>query len=278
MPTKPVTAFRLFPISEKAYIPVEVYDSLAGGKRYVVAAFFKTSPDTARALSSYEEFIAAMERSFKSDGMEKSLTFERDISTQGLTGKQYRVKLGAYPGVARFLGTENALYALLVIGAEESDADVFRFLSSFELGAVNTNPEASGVSAGVVTMIGSGSGTTPNSKTTPSPESPIETGPPEPWSLPAGPIMGGVLNGKAIHLAVPQYPAAARVLREWGAVQVQVLIDELGNVIRAQALTGPPSLREAAAAAAWKSPFTPTRLMGQPVRVNGIIIYNFEPR
>ena len=278
MPTRAVQAFRRIPVSDKDSIPVAVYYSVAGGKRYVVAGFLKTSPDTVPALSSYEKFIVAMEHSFKGEGMAESLTFESDVSFHGLTGKQYRIQLGAYPGVARFLRAENALYAMLVIGADESDSDVTRFLSSFELGEVNTNADTSGVRAGAVTLIGSATGVPNRSRTAPSPESATDTVPPEPWPLPAGPIMGGVLNGKAISLSVPEYPAAARALHEAGTVEVQVLIDELGNVIRAEALTGPPSLREAALAAAWKSRFTPTRLMGQPVRVNGRIIYNFVAR
>ena len=58
-------------------------------------------------------------------------------------------------------------------------------------------------------------------------------------------------------------------------VEVNIIIDEFGKVIKAEALSGPRHLREAAVAAAWKSRFTPTRLMGQPVKVSGRIIYNF---
>jgi len=278
MPERASVAHRRITVSDQDSIPVAVYQSVTGGKRYAVVPLLKTSPDTVPALSSYEKFIAAMERSFKSDESPKSLTFEQDVSLEGVSGKQYRVKLGEYHGVAWFLGTREAFYALVVIGAEESDKDVARFLSSFQSGELNTNYELSGVNSGVVTLIGSGSSTPKRSSATPSPETTVSTDPPEPWPQPVGPIMGGVLNGKAIHLAVPEYPAAARVLHASGAVQVQVLIDELGNVIRAEALTGPSSLREVAAAAAWKSRFTPTRLMGQPVRVNGIIIYNFVAR
>jgi protein TonB len=58
-------------------------------------------------------------------------------------------------------------------------------------------------------------------------------------------------------------------------VQVQVLIDENGNVISATAVSGHPLLRAAAQAAAHASKFTPTKLSGQPVKVSGVIIYNF---
>ena len=275
MPTKSTTGFRRIPVSERDSIPVNVYSSVKSGKRYVVAAFLKTSSDTVPALSAYQKFIVAMEYSFKGDGMAKTLTFERDLSLDGVAGKQYRIELGAYPGVAQFLEAAEAFYALVVIGAEESDRDVARFLSSFQPGQLNTNPESSGVSAGVVTMIGSTSGAANNSQMTPSSGPPIDTEPPEPWPLPAGPITGGVLNGKAISLSVPKYPKEARKARDSGQVRVQVLIDEQGVVISAKAIEGPDSLRAVAVSAALQSRFTPTRLMGQPVKVNGVIIYNF---
>ncbi len=278
MPARATWAFRRIPVNDKDSIPVTVYYSLAGGKRYVVAAFLKTSPDTARVFSSYEDFIEAMEYSFKNNDTAESLTLERDLSQEGITGKQYRLKLGTYFGVARFLGTKNALYALLVIGAEESDSDAAHFLSSFELGEVNTDAAASGVSAGVVTMVGSPSNAVDSSKMTPSSGPSIDTHPPEPWPLRGGPIMGGVLNGRAISLALPKYPAEARKAHDSGQVRVQVLIDEQGVVISAKAIEGPDSLREVAVSAALQSRFTPTRLMGQPVKVNGVIIYNFVAR
>jgi protein TonB len=90
-------------------------------------------------------------------------------------------------------------------------------------------------------------------------------------------ISGGVLNGKAISLPKPAYPAAARAVRAAGAVQVQVLIDETGKVVSASAAGGHPLLQAAAVAAARGARFSPTLLSGQPVKVSGIITYNFVP-
>ncbi len=90
-------------------------------------------------------------------------------------------------------------------------------------------------------------------------------------------VSGGVVNGKAINLVKPPYPAAARAVRAAGAVNVQVTIDEQGNVISAQAVSGHPLLRAASVQAARASTFSPTLLQGQPVKVVGIIVYNFVP-
>jgi len=88
-------------------------------------------------------------------------------------------------------------------------------------------------------------------------------------------ISGGVLNGKALTLAKPAYPAAARAVAAEGAVNVQVEINETGDVVSAEATSGHPLLRAAAVNAARESKFAPTQLSGQPVAVTGVIVYNF---
>lgn len=92
---------------------------------------------------------------------------------------------------------------------------------------------------------------------------------------PRGPISGGVMNGKATYLAKPAYPPIAKAANASGAVSVQVLVDESGNVISANAISGHPLLRTSAVVAARASKFSPTKLSGQPVKVSGVIIYNF---
>ena len=98
--------------------------------------------------------------------------------------------------------------------------------------------------------------------------------PPKP-TPPRAPISGGVLNGKAISLPKPAYPAIARSAHASGTVVVQVTIDENGRVISAAAVSGHPLLRGVAVAAARGARFSPTKLSGQPVKVTGVITYNF---
>jgi len=88
-------------------------------------------------------------------------------------------------------------------------------------------------------------------------------------------INGGVLNGKATSLPPPDYPPIARQAKATGTVAVQITIDEGGNVIVAEAVSGHPLLRAAAVKAARDAKFSPTRLSGQPVKVNGVLTYNF---
>lgn len=101
--------------------------------------------------------------------------------------------------------------------------------------------------------------------------------PPPAKKEPPKTISGGVLNGKATSLPKPPYPPAARAVRASGAVSVQVLISETGSVVSANAVSGHPLLRPAAVAAARGARFSPTLLSGQPVKVSGVITYNFVP-
>lgn len=88
-------------------------------------------------------------------------------------------------------------------------------------------------------------------------------------------ISGGVLNGKAISLPKPPYPPVAKAAKASGIVVVQVTVDENGNDVAAHAVSGHPLLQAAAVAAARSAKFSPTRLSRQPVKVSGIITYNF---
>ena len=84
-----------------------------------------------------------------------------------------------------------------------------------------------------------------------------------------------VLVSKAVSLPQPLYPPIARQIRVQGAVSVQILVDEQGRVISAQAVSGNAMLLSAAKEAAMRARFTPTLLSGTPVKVQGAIIYNF---
>ena len=91
-------------------------------------------------------------------------------------------------------------------------------------------------------------------------------------------VEGGVLNGKAISKPPPSYPSAALSQRLSGTVTVRIVVDEVGKVIDAEALCGHPVLAEASVEAARQAKFTSTLLAGKPVKVYGIITYNFVLR
>lgn len=98
--------------------------------------------------------------------------------------------------------------------------------------------------------------------------------PPEPPKPPRT-ISKGVITGLAISLPKPNYPPMARQIRLQGQVSVQVLVDETGRVVSAKALSGHPLLLVEAQRAALQARFAPTKLSDQPVKVSGVITYNF---
>ena len=105
------------------------------------------------------------------------------------------------------------------------------------------------------------------------PEAALMKAPPDYEVRPMAPISGGILNGKAVSKPSPVWPKEAREAR--GTVTVQILADEDGKIIKAEAVSGPEQLRQAAVEAAYKARLSPTRLSGQPVKVSGTLVYNF---
>jgi TonB family protein len=105
----------------------------------------------------------------------------------------------------------------------------------------------------------------------------VQAAQPDPNAPPSktAPVTGGILNGKAISKPMPSYPQEARNAGAQGTVTVKIVIDEEGNVISAEAVQGPQLLREAAVNAAKQARFSPTLLSGQPVKVTGLVTYNF---
>ena len=152
------------------------------------------------------------------------------------------------------------------VSAEKLDVPPVRKGVQTVVGEANTNAAAPVAS-------GTGSGTT---VVAPAKVEIGEPPPPEPKPTPPrAPISGGVLNGRAISLPKPPYPPIARQAHASGTVTVQVLIDENGNVVSAHAISGHPLLQAVAVSAARSARFSPTKLSGQPVKVTGVITYNF---
>jgi protein TonB len=84
-----------------------------------------------------------------------------------------------------------------------------------------------------------------------------------------------ILNSQAQVLPRPNYPPMAKQIHLQGTVTVQVLIDETGKVVSAKALSGHPLFVVEAQRAAMGARFSPTIIGDQPVKVSGVITYNF---
>jgi TonB family protein len=110
-------------------------------------------------------------------------------------------------------------------------------------------------------------GKTPTTTKTPAPKKSM---------TPAKPIaLGDKLKTKVVSNPQPKLPDAARNAKVSGPVRVEVTVDEKGKVISAKAVSGNSLLHKSAEESARKARFTPTKLSGQPVKVTGVIQYNF---
>jgi TonB family protein len=88
-------------------------------------------------------------------------------------------------------------------------------------------------------------------------------------------VSGGVLQANAVKKVSPPYPPEAKADGVFGEVQIEILISETGQVVEATVLSGPEPLREAALTAARAWEFKPTELSGVPVKVQGVLRFNF---
>jgi periplasmic protein TonB len=105
----------------------------------------------------------------------------------------------------------------------------------------------------------------------------IDTPPaPEPPKPTTRRVPSEVLNSKLITAPQPLYPAMAKQTRTQGSVNIQIVVDEQGKVVAAQVMSGNPMLTAAAREAAMRARFTPTTLNGVPVKIQGVITYNFR--
>jgi TonB family protein len=221
------------------------------------------------------------------------LTLVGPKTLNGHSGREYRLIIGDLSGSAHVYATRKRFYAAVVLNTKKDDALTDRFLTSFVLPErvmeapatvasqkkeANVEPEefdpgptSQGQKPDVKTPAGGAEGSTE----TPTDKKAETPAPTEPGKRP--PISGGVLNGKAITLPRPEYPAEARAARASGTVVVQVTIDEYGNVISARAVSGHQMLQQASVSAARQARFSPTFLLGEAVKVTGVITYNFGP-
>jgi TonB family protein len=264
----------------------------------------RVNPALYTEMERVNSYVDAFKRWFapkvRKDAVAK-LTLVGPKTLNGHAGREYRLAIGDLSGTAQVYATRKRFYAAVALNTKKEDALQERFLSSFEL-PERVAEEPPNIAAErreklekekleieklaerpPVQPADPGQKSDAKADDKPSGEAgttdPSEAKAEQPPSADAqgkrAPISGGVLNGKAITLPSPAYPPIARQAKASGTVVVQVTIDEYGNVIAARAVSGHPLLQAAAVAAAREARFSPTLLMGEPVKVTGVITYNF---
>src|SRR6185312_15256206 len=208
----------------------------------------------------------------------------------GNNGREYKISIGTLSGTAQMFATRRRFYAVVILTPKKDDELTEKFLSSLRL-PEKMSPQSLSIAAPTEKSAapeGANATVAKSSKTETGDDSakpvgagsaPTEGKPAEGASEKAigegAAINGGVLNGKALYLPAPDYPALAAQAKASGAVNVQVTIDEYGNIISARAISGHPLLQAASVAAARQARFSTTSLSGVPVKVTGILVFNF---
>jgi TonB family protein len=225
----------------------------------------------------------------------------------GNNGREYQVTIGDRSGSAYTFATRRRFYAVVFLTNKKADALRDQFLSSFTLPEFVPRPaptvaaqpektetevvgeakekkenekEQQATNAGAEATVVGGHDQDAKKPNDGNVEAKPVDGATDTTNGPGQrkPLSGGVLNGKALTLPLPVYPAEARAAQAAGSVTVKVVVDEYGTVISASAVSGHELLRQAAVNAALQARFSPTTLMGEPVKVSGVIVYNFVPR
>lgn len=91
-----------------------------------------------------------------------------------------------------------------------------------------------------------------------------------------GPVISGVLNMKVLNELSPVYPQKAKDQKIEGRVEVQLLVNEDGEVIFANPLSGPEELWAESVKTSVSARFRPMILSGKPAKITGRIILDFK--
>jgi Gram-negative bacterial TonB protein C-terminal len=260
----------------------------------------KSDPAQYTEFARFNSYVDAFKSFFPSKVRSKDtpakLTLVTSRQFRGHGSRSYKMTLGDLSGSVDTIVTKKRFYAIITLNTKKDDALDEKFLSSFELPErepskvtastdvdPNANPNTAGQEAKNQQQNNAGAEGETELPPTPNKENNNTEGttnnnqaqPPGPQVNQPGqkkaPIAGGMLNGKAIYLPLPEVPAGDAT----GVVLVQVLIDEQGSVLDAKAVSGPQHLQAAAVNAARLARFTPTLLLGEPVRVSGTLSYSF---
>ena len=210
-------------------------------------------------------------------GAVAKLTLVGAKTLQGNAGRGYRMVLGDLSGTAEVYATRKRFYAIVHLSPKKEDEIEKEFLSSFVLPEKIDSATASSQSPATATQESepapqikekSAKETEANADAKPADQTQNQPGK-------RAPISAGVLNGKALILPKPDYPADAKAAGADGVVVVQVTVDEQGSVTEARAISGPPLLQQVSVNAALQAKFSPTLLAGEPVKVTGVLVFNF---
>jgi hypothetical protein len=272
--------------------PVLAITSLSG---------IKSDPAQYTEFARFNSYVDAFKNFFPAKVRSKEtvskLTFVTSRQYRGHTTRSYKMTLGDLSGSVNAFVTKKRFYAIVTLNTKKDESLEEKFLASFELPervneppkiTANTNVDPNATGQEAKNQVQNSAGVegetelppTPNKENNPEgtgvaagkdPQHPAPQNQQNQQGQKRAPISGGMLNGKALYLPLPEVPAGEAT----GVVLINVLVDEQGTVIDAKAISGPQHLQVAAVNAARLARFPPTLLAGEPVKVSGTLSYNF---
>jgi hypothetical protein len=293
MPKNPTTETTKFPYHRMELNARSYLAKQANGPVFAIVSLsgIKSTPGQYSDFARFNSYVDAFKDYFppKVRTKDTALTKLVLVSSRpfhGHTGRQFKISIGELSGIAHAFATKKRFYVIVSLNQKNEEMQE-KFLSSFvlperqvEQPKIAANPDPNAQRPGQTAENAAEKTLDPNTAT----EGNTENATPNAGNnannanntnnkQPEGkkPINGGMLNGKAIYLPQPDAGSAEAT----GVVLVQVLIDENGAVIEAKAISGPQHLHAAAVTAARLARFSPTMLMGEPVKVAGTLSYNF---
>jgi len=106
--------------------------------------------------------------------------------------------------------------------------------------------------------------------------SPAAPPPPKPSGPP--PVASVFIQPKLLTAVQPVYPRQAYLRGDSGDVVVDALVDQYGKVVATKVLSGPMTLREAAAAAVSEQKYAPAKLNGEATSAHVIVKITFDKK
>ncbi|HYJ87692.1 MAG TPA: energy transducer TonB [Pyrinomonadaceae bacterium] len=261
------------------------------GPVFAVASFsgIKSNPALYTEMQRFNSYVDAFKTLFPPRLSGKitpvKLTLNGEKNLYGHPGREYRMSIGDASGTVQTFVTRRRFYAVVYLNPKKDEAVKQQFLSSFVLPQRMDQPTATATPAPQTPAVAATTGDTPNAGDANGRENPPNSNTAKAGDKPGEQeggdarkgrsVAGGVLNSKALSLPKPDYPAEAKTAGVGGAVAIQVTVDETGSVSEAKAVSGHPLLQPVSVNAALQAKFAPTSLMGEPVKVTGVLIFNF---
>jgi len=143
------------------------------------------------------------------------------------------------------------------VSTQRSDAD-----QSVQAPSVDAAPAADASNAGALSGIVSSNVVAPAAPEIPA-EGPVKVG-------------GNVREPRLVSRVMPEYPLVAKQANIQGDIVVKTTIDQKGNVVNMQIVSGPAMLRGPAIAALRRWRYEPSTLNGQPISVQMLVTIKFS--